>query len=658
MTTEKMDKWNNWYDINWKVVEREVFKLQKRIYRASQRGDVKLVHRLQRLLTHSYYGKLWATRKVTQENQGKKTAGIDGIKSLKPKQRFQVAKSLKLGNKSKPTRRVWIPKPGRDEKRPLGIPTMYERALQGLVKLALEPEWEAKFEPNSFGFRPGRSAHDAIQAIYNAIKQKPKYVLDADIAKCFDKINHSTLVNKLSTYPTLRRQIKAWLKSGVLDKGTFERTEEGTPQGGVISPLLANIALHGMEERIKTFAETLIMKSGKYHKSKRDKRNSISLIKYADDFVILHENLEVVLQAKEIITEWLKELDLELKPSKTKITHTLDKYEGNVGFDFLGFNIRQYHVGKDHSGKIGYKEGEIILGHKTLITPSKKSIKTHVEKCNKVLRRMKTAPQIKVIEKLNPIIRGFCNYYSSVCSQETYSKLENITFLQLRRWANRRHPNKSAKWIAKKYWHSKGKRKWIFSVETTNQKGERELRELISHARTPIVRHVKVKDTNSPFDGNMVYWASRMGKHPEMNTNKAKLLKRQKGKCNHCGHYVKDGDVLEIDHIIPTSLGGKNVYKNLQLLHRHCHDQKTRTDGSLKNTPIEKMPKHQLMAMAEYIYEMKVKDKKVISPWEYQIIKKTSLTCTYDKGFIREKLDEVKVSRPVLKTSVNGDVYT
>jgi RNA-directed DNA polymerase len=227
----------------------------------------------------SWSARALSVRRVTQDNQGKKTAGVDGIKSLTPKQRLNLVGNLKLGSKVSPTRRVWIPKPGTEEKRPLGIPTMKDRALQALVKLALMPEWEARFEPNSYGFRPGRSCQDAIEAIFLSINKKPKYVLDADIAKCFDRINHETLLQKLNTFPTIRRQIRAWLKAGVMDGKQLFTTSEGTPQGGVISPLLANIALHGMEERIKQYAETL-------KGSKRNNRWSLSLIRYADDFVI------------------------------------------------------------------------------------------------------------------------------------------------------------------------------------------------------------------------------------------------------------------------------------------------------------------------------------------------------------------------------------
>jgi len=271
-----------WKHINWRKLERRVFKLQKRIYKASQRGDVKAFRRLQKTLMKSWYARCLSVRRVTQDNQGKKTAGVDGVKSLSPEARFRLVTKLKLNSKVKPTRRVWIPKPGTEEKRPLGIPTMYDRALQALLKMALEPEWEARFEPNSYGFRTGRSCHDAIEAIFASINKKPKFVLDADISKCFDQIDHEALLIKLNTSPTIRRQIRAWLKAGVMDDEQLFPTSEGTPQGGVISPLLANIALHGMEHRINQLAETLPVRSGH---GKRENRRNLTFIRYADDFV-------------------------------------------------------------------------------------------------------------------------------------------------------------------------------------------------------------------------------------------------------------------------------------------------------------------------------------------------------------------------------------
>lgn len=460
-----------WNAILWHKLERRVYKLQKRIFRASARGDVKAVRKLEKTLMRSWSAKALAVRKVTQDNQGKKTAGVDGVKSLTPKARIALIANLKLTNPVKPTRRVWIPKPGKDEKRALGIPTMQDRATQALAKLALEPEWEAIFEPNSYGFRPGRSVHDAIQAIFDSIKQKPKWVLDADISKCFDKINHEVLLEKINTFPTLKRLIKSWLKAGVLDNYQYQPTSLGTPQGGVISPLLANIALHGMEEEINKIA--LSMKG-----KKKANQTAMTFVRYADDFVILHPELDVTNKCKTQIQAWLEKVGLELKPSKTRIGHTLHKpnIDDKKGFDFLGFNVRQYKVGKTHSGK---STNGKIQGFKTLIKPSLEAIKRHYDQICQIIDAHKTAPQEALINHLNPIIRGWANYYLTVVSKEIFSELDRLMYLKLRRWANRRHPNKSKTWVAKKYWRTVGEDNWVFMT-----KGELTL---LKHAKTEIV---------------------------------------------------------------------------------------------------------------------------------------------------------------------------
>lgn len=566
-----------WRDIPWQKLERRVFKLQKRIYQASRRGDVRTVRGLQKLLMKSQAAKCLSVRRVTQDNQGKKTAGVDGRKSLTPKQRFELVKEFKLDSKVNPTRRVWIPKPGTEERRPLGIPTMKDRALQALVKLVLEPEWEAVFEPNSYGFRPGRSCLDAIEAIFNAIRYKPKFVLDADISKCFDRIDHEQLLRKLNTFPTLRKQIRAWLKAGVMEGKQLFPTSEGTPQGGVISPLLANIALHGLENRIKELSESFDMKrsDGKYQLPKRDKRDSISIIRYADDFVIIHEDLTAVTRCKEIISQWLNGMGLELKPSKTRIAHTLHAHEGEKpGFNFLGYTIRQFPVGKYRTGKDS--KGK-LLGFKTIITPSKESQKRHYSNVAEVIEKSKGVNQAGLIKNLNPIIRGWCNYFSTVISSKAFSKMDMLVYWKLRKWAKHRHRNKGQKWINQKYWQTIGGDNWVFA---TSRSGKNPTR-LLKHSATKTISYVKVKGESSPFDGNLVYWSTRMGQHPQMPSRIAILLKRQKGKCSHCGLFFKDEDVLEIDHIIPKSKGGKDEYYNWQLLHRHCHDKKTTFNGSL-----------------------------------------------------------------------------
>lgn len=579
-----------WKDIAWKKIQVKVFKLQRRIYRASLSGDVKKVHRLQRLLMKSWYAKCLAVRRVTQDNQGKKTSGVDGVKSLTPQQRIELVSSMEIKPGSKPVRRVWIPKPGKAEKRPLGIPTMHDRALQALFKMALEPEWEAKFEPNSYGFRPGRSTHDAIEAIFTAIAQKSKFVLDADIAKCFDKINHEELLRKLNTFSLVERVIRGWLKAGVMDGGNLFSTPEGTPQGGVMSPLLANVALHGLETYILSqFPER---KGGQNWKPQ--------LVRYADDFVVLHPALEVVKESQALISQWLTTLGLELKPSKTKIVHTLNPVgEQKPGFDFLGFNIRSYPVGRTNSGKNNGK----LTGFQTFIKPSKANVKAHYRKMAEHIESLKAAPQKRIISDLNPAIRGWSNYYATVVSTDIYSLLDTLLYRKLWRWAKFRHPKKGKRWIANRYWLVGRGQGWTFSDGNIK---------LFRHAKTPIHRHVKVKGTASPYDGNWTYWSKRRGAYPGISTKVSTAIKRQKGKCTECRLHFHLDDAVEIHHLDGNHRNNK--MENLAAIHRHCHDRIHGGKGNLS----------------------------------------TQLS-THDKGQSGEEPDERKLSRPVLKPSHGGD---
>ena len=559
MSTAKspVDEWNT---LPWRQYQRTVFKLQTRIDRAKRRGDEKAVRRLQRLLVRSRSAKLLAVRRVSQDNRGKRTAGVDGVKLLTPAQRLALAARLTLPTKARPTRRVWIPKPGTTEQRPLGIPTMGDRAAQALLKLALEPEWEAVFEPNSYGFRPGRSVHDAIGALFTGIKAKPKYVLDADIARCFDRIDQQALVHKLHTTPTFRRAIRAWLKAGVLEGPTLFPTEAGTPQGGVRSPLLANVALHGLETAIVSAFPATGTKKGVV---------APIVVRYADDFVVLHPDLPCVERAQAVATSWLADMGLELKPSKTHVGHTLHAYGGQAaGFDFLGFTVRQFRVGKTHSGKT---RAGARLGFKTIIRPSKAALGRHARALGQKVRYHKAATQAALIGQLNPIIAGWSRYYSAVVAKAAFSDMDHVLFAQLRRWGRRRHPGKSAHWVARQYWHPEQGR-WRFAT--------RDGMSLRKHATTAIRRHVKVRSAKSPFDGDWSYWAARTGRHPSLPGYVAAVLRRQGGRCVWCGLHFGPEEPWEIDHRIPLVLGGQRCMSNLQLLHRHCHDQKTAEDGS------------------------------------------------------------------------------
>jgi RNA-directed DNA polymerase len=572
----------SWNRLPWRKFEQHVYRIQKRIFRAEQRGNQRAVHKLQKLLMKSRAARLLAIRRVTQDNQGKKTAGIDGVKSVKPKQRFEMAEAIHPTRtkhyKPSPVRRIYIPKPGKTEKRPLGIPVMRDRAQQYLVKQALEPQWEAKFEPNSYGFRPGRSCHDAIGAIFNAVRSQPKYVLDADLKGCFDNINHEALLQKLQSYPALKRSIRTWLKAGLVENGAFEETPSGTPQGGVISPLLANIALHGMETALEA---AYTRKEGKPN-----------FVRYADDFVVFHPTEQGIAKAKAVLEAWIQGIGLEMKPSKTRITHTLHPYQGMGGFDFLGWTVRQFPVGKTPQGK--------PLGFKTIIRPSKEAEKRHMAEIGRIIRENRSASQGHLIGVLNPVIRGWTNYYRTMVAAETFQRCQARLFRQLWAWGKRRHPGKGKRWIANKYWHVQQGQKWQFREEKA---------QLWTHNCTHIQRHAKVKGNASPYDGDLLYWSQRLGKHPMLGMTKGKLLQKQEGKCRWCGLRFLDGDLIEIDHLTPKSQGGGEELSNKLALHRHCHDERH----------------------AKHVYG------------------------TYDKGQVVEEPDALKGARPVLKTSKRGD---
>ena len=413
---------------------------------------------------------------------------------------------------------------------------MLDRAHQCLIKLALEPEWEARFEPNSYGFRPGRCAQDAKEAIFNAVRFQAKFVLDADIAGCFDNISHPALLQKLHAYPALQRTIKAWLKAGIMEDGGFHETIKGTPQGGVVSPLLMNIALHGIEAEIR--------EAFSY------KESVPQIIRYADDLVILHPSEAGVQKAKPLLETWLCTMGLELKPGKTRITHTLQEYQGQVGFDFLGWTVRQFPVGKTHTAK--NPRGQ-PLGFKTIITPSKEAVKRHTTDMKKVIERNRHAPQDKLIGELNRVNRGWANYHRRTVASKTFHACDHVLYLQLRRWAKRRHPHKGGHWIANKYWHVQEGQGWQFRSQQAK---------LWNHGQAHVQKHIKVKGAASPYDGDLLYWSQRLKNHPMCNGVKGVLLRKQQGKCRWCELLFQDTDVIEIDHITPKSEGGGEELSN------------------------------------------------------------------------------------------------
>jgi RNA-directed DNA polymerase len=372
---------------------------------------------------------------------------------------------------------------------------MLQRAYQALVKLALEPEWEAVFEPNSYGFRPGRSPHDAIEAVFNFIRLKPKFVLKADIEKCFDKIDHQALLAKLFTIQPVAKLVRGWLKAGIVDQGQTLFPETGVPQGGVISPLLMNIALHGLEQDLRQA----------YPQYRQP-----AVIRFADDVVILHHDLDQLQHVKQQAETWLNQMGLQLNPTKTYLGHTLNQDTGQAGFDFLGFNIRQYPVGRyktrTYRGQAGFK---------TLIRPSQKAINRHLAHLKQVIRDYRGSSQAGVIGKLNPITRGWANYYKTCSAKAIFNQMTTQLYYKLRRWAAFRHPRKGPKGCYRRYW-----KRLDGLIRFTD--GEHYL---FRYEQIKIKRHTKVIGSKSPFDGDWLYWAQRLQQHPLKPLRVVKLLK-------------------------------------------------------------------------------------------------------------------------------------
>lgn len=550
----------NWNDVPWARLEKYVRRLQQRIYRQESLGNKRKVKQLQRMLMRSKAALLLSIRRVTQLNKGKRTAGVDGFKVSTPQERVDLYNKmrsyhLKLHH-PKPARRTYIPKKDKKKLRPLGIPTMIDRVFQNIVKLALEPQWEVRFEMISYGFRPKRGVHDAVADIYlktNGSSNKKMWVFEGDFKGCFDTLSHEYILEQIKDFPQ-KDTIERWLKAGFVDNNVFNETKEGTPQGGIVSPLLANIALNGMEKELDIkyiLHKNKIYPEGRWRINDNLKNSpKIALVRYADDFVILTETKEKAMSLYEELQPYLRKRGLTLAEDKTKVTKLTN------GFNFLGFNFRKYY-NKDGSFKM-------------IVKPNKESIKNAKRNIKDVFVKHTGQNTGVLLSKLLPVIRGYNNHWKHVVSKDIYSQMDYYIFTLTVRFLKRMHPTKPWKWIMKKHFKTdhagQSKDKWLLSYGRY---------QMIRMSWNSIIRHEKILGNNSPFDAKLKdYFEKRdikcfIAKNVD---SKQKLAKTQRYKCPLCGQSIVDvSEGLETHHKHPKSQGGNDSYKNLWLVHISCH---------------------------------------------------------------------------------------
>jgi RNA-directed DNA polymerase len=532
----------DWHGINWSRASRTVRRLQARIVKATQAGRWGKVHALQHLLTHSFSAKALAVRRVT-ENHGKGTPGIDRAVWDRPEKKLAAVYTLtQHGYQAQPLRRVYIAK-SNGKKRPLGIATMKDRAMQALYLLALDPIAETTGDRNSYGFRRERSTADAIEQCFIVLGRtdSAQWILEGDIAACFDELSHDWLLAHIPMEKALLRQ---WLKAGYMERSVWHPTEAGSPQGSPISPVMANLALDGLENRLREYFP---------RSSKQGRKAKVHLCRYADDWCITGASQELLEQeVKPLVEQFLLERGLRLSQEKTKITHIAD------GFDFLGQHLRKYR------GKL-------------LITPSRKSVKTFMATVRGLIKAHKQLPAGKLIEQLNPLIRGWAHYHRHAVSKATFQRIDCAIFHCLWRWAKRRHPQKGVRWVRKRYFHTLGTRQWCFVGEVKRRDGTTYTITLQRLGDIPIQRHIKIRGEANPYDPAWEgYFDRRLGRQwlaGEHRQPLVNLWKAQQGTCPVCRQRITKETGWNIHHIRYRVHGGGDNQTNLALLHPNCHRQ-------------------------------------------------------------------------------------
>jgi RNA-directed DNA polymerase len=528
-----------WHSIDWPKAYEYVRGMQTRIVEAWGAGKHGKVKSLQHLLTHSFYGRAIAVKRVT-ENRGKQTPGVDGEIWNTPEDKINAVLSLnRPGYQPKPLKRVYIPK-SNGKKRPLSIPTMFDRAMQALYCLALLPIAETTADKHSYGFRPERCPADAIGQCFIILSgsDRPKYILEGDIKGCFDNISHDWL---MANIPMDKAILRKFLKAGFIENSTRFPTDMGTPQGGLISATLANMTLDGLERMLnEAFPKTTVA----------GRAAMVNVVRYADDFIVTGSSKELLeTRVKPLVEAFMQTRGLELSQEKTRITHIDD------GFDFLSQNVRKY------DGKM-------------LIKPAKKAISELLAKVREIVKANKASEQARLIEQLNPIIRGWANYHRHIVAARTFEVIDSAIWELIWQWAKRRHPNKGAKWIRQRYFRTIGNRQWVFAVDKIDAKGNTRTFWLAKASDTPIKRHVIIKAEVNPFDPAHTDYIEKRRRNKmlsKLGGQQRRLYMVQNGVCPVCRQPIDDDVEWDNHHKVRKADGGADTDENRVLVHLNCH---------------------------------------------------------------------------------------
>ena len=555
---------NSWQDIDWDILEYQIFRLQFRIFKAAENRELNKVHKLQTCLISSHSAKYLSIRKIMFDNNFRKIPGIGDIIIISPAERFILSKYLSINGISSTTKKLFRIYPD-GKKRTLNLSTVEDRAKQMLAYLALYPQWEAQFKLSIYTLRPEQSFHYVIETTFFRILKKPEWTLKTNILQYFQQINYPYLIKKCSTFFKMQKQLKVWLKLDILNVKKSVSPSLNVSQRGILSILLVNILLYDLDKNINRYSKTLI-------NQRQDSLRLLIYIRYNYNFIIMYTNDNILKNLQIITKQFIKSIGLRSYPIKAKILRPKRHINKSIlEFRFLGFHIIQRSKLIQHL--ISFKKKKLKQDFSILICPSNTEVQKYKLRIREVIQKYRGTSQKKLIQYLNPLVQKWTLEKKTGTTIKIFQNLDQYLFLHLWKWARKRHSKMSKSKLRDKYWYKVKEKSWVFGLKlSTNM-----LFELHSHSKIHMQRYIKIKNRSSLFVNNLIYSKNRTYKCILIPSNKMQLIKKQKGYCINCGKFFKSTDIIENENIIPYNFKGQKKYKNsVQIIHNYCHLRKTK----------------------------------------------------------------------------------